>query len=61
MKIKQIIEKLKCYNENNECEIYIAEGYESQKILKIKKSNTDKNKVIIFPKCIFTSHLKEIK
>lgn len=61
MKIKQIIEKLKKYNENDECEIYIAEGCESQKILKIRKSKIDKNKVVIFPKYVTTSYLKEIK
>lgn len=61
MKIKQIIEELKHYDEESECEIYIAEGCESQKILKIRKSNIDKNKVIIFPKCVMITHLKEIK
>lgn len=61
MEIKQIIEKLKKYNENDECEIYITEGCESQKILKIRKSKIDKNKVVIFPKYVMISFLKEIK
>lgn len=61
MTVKEIIEKLKKYNENDECEIYITEGCESQKILKIRKSKIDKNKVVIFPKYVMISFLKEIK
>ena len=61
MKVKQIIEKLQKYDGNCECEIYVASGCESQKILKVKKSIVDKNKVIIFPKFVMTSHLMEIK
>lgn len=61
MKVKQIIEKLQKYDSNCECEIYVASGCESQKILKIKKSFNDKNKIIIFPKYVMTSHLMEIK
>ena len=60
MKVKQIIEKLQKYDGNCECEIYIAEGCESQKILKIRKSDIDKNKVIIFPKYVMITHLKEL-
>lgn len=61
MKVKQIIEKLKKYDDNCECEIYVASRCESQQVLKIRKSDIDKNKVIIFPKYVMTSHLMEIK
>lgn len=57
MKVKQLIDKLKCYREDLEVKIYIG-GLLTEDIVKVK---TDVDELVIFPKHIRENKLTEVK